>query len=241
MKNIAILGAGSWGTALSILLCGNGHNVTVWSIDPEEVLMLKDYREHRDKLPGVIVPSAIEFTNDIETALNNAELVDFLDFNAVATLQGAEVEFKLDITSVIDTSFYYTYVFFYKNLFKSDKSWSCFLMPYTVTSSSFGLDVYDNGKLTKTAIKSTSTFPSLRSGNGKLYLLAASSTSIEVYLVRNDLPQTTAIPYNSSYISALKRISDEHEAKLFNAVGQKIDDAYYGTLPDYLKKTIYAK
>ena len=74
MKNIAILGAGSWGTALSILLCGNGHNVTVWSIDPEEVLMLKDYREHRDKLPGVIVPSAIEFTNDIETALNNAEL-----------------------------------------------------------------------------------------------------------------------------------------------------------------------
>lgn len=75
MKNIAILGAGSWGTALSILLCGNGHNVTVWSIDPEEVLMLKDYREHRDKLPGVIVPSAIEFTNDIETALNNAELV----------------------------------------------------------------------------------------------------------------------------------------------------------------------
>ena len=50
MKNIAILGAGSWGTALSILLCGNGHNVTVWSIDPEEVLMLKDYREHNDEL-----------------------------------------------------------------------------------------------------------------------------------------------------------------------------------------------
>ena len=188
----------------------------------------------------VIVSSAydVEHLNDVYSpyyAYRSGDIVNVLN------LETQEVEFKLDLTSVIDTSFYYTYVYFYKNLFKSDKSWSCFLMPYTVTSSSFGLDVYDNGKLTKTAIKSTSTFPSLRSGNGKLYLLAASSTSIEVYLVRNDLPQTTAIPYNSSYISALKRISDEHEAKLFNAVGQKIDDAYYGTLPDYLKKTIYAK
>ena len=163
------------------------------------------------------------------------------DIVNVLNLETLEIEFKLDLTSVIDTSYYYTYVSFYKNLFKSDKSWSCFLMPYTPTSASFGLDVYDNGKLTKTDIKTTSTFPSLRSGNGKLHLVASSNTSLEVYLVRNDLPQTSTIPYNSSYISALKRISDEHEAKLFNAVGQKIDDAYYGTLPNYLKKTIYAK
>lgn len=73
--NIGILGAGSWGTALSILLNGNGHHVTVWSIDAEEVLMLKDYREQRDKLPGVMVPSTIEFTTDYETALADAELV----------------------------------------------------------------------------------------------------------------------------------------------------------------------
>ena len=54
MKKICVLGAGSWGTALAILLCNNGHGVTVWSIDPEEVLMLMDYREQRDKLPGVM-------------------------------------------------------------------------------------------------------------------------------------------------------------------------------------------
>ena len=75
MKNICILGAGSWGTALSILLNGNGHNVTVWSIDPEEILMLNDYREHRDKLPGVMIPSTIEFTTELETALKDAEIV----------------------------------------------------------------------------------------------------------------------------------------------------------------------
>ena len=75
MKNITILGAGSWGTALSILLCGNGHNVKVWSIDQEEIHMLNEYREHRDKLPGVIIPSAIEFTNDIENAISGSELI----------------------------------------------------------------------------------------------------------------------------------------------------------------------
>lgn len=75
MKKVCVLGAGSWGTALSIVLANNGHDVTVWSIDPEEVLMLKDYREQRDKLPGVMVPSVIEFTTDMEMAVSGAEVI----------------------------------------------------------------------------------------------------------------------------------------------------------------------
>ena len=75
MKKVCVLGAGSWGTALSIVLANNGHDVTVWSIDPEEVLMLKDYREQRDKLPGVMVPSVIEFTTDMEMAVSGAEII----------------------------------------------------------------------------------------------------------------------------------------------------------------------
>ncbi|MBQ4058902.1 MAG: NAD(P)H-dependent glycerol-3-phosphate dehydrogenase [Lachnospiraceae bacterium] len=75
MKKVCVLGAGSWGTALSIVLANNGHDVIVWSIDPEEVLMLKDYREQRDKLPGVILPNTIEFTTDLELALGDAELI----------------------------------------------------------------------------------------------------------------------------------------------------------------------
>ncbi len=75
MKKVCVLGAGSWGTALSIVLANNGHEVTVWSIDPEEVLMLKDYREQRDKLPGVMVPSVIEFTTDMEMAVSGAEVI----------------------------------------------------------------------------------------------------------------------------------------------------------------------
>ncbi|MBO5089106.1 MAG: NAD(P)-dependent glycerol-3-phosphate dehydrogenase [Lachnospiraceae bacterium] len=75
MKKVCVLGAGSWGTALSIVLANNGHDVMVWSIDPEEVLMLKDYREQRDKLPGVMVPSVIEFTTDMEMAVSGAEVI----------------------------------------------------------------------------------------------------------------------------------------------------------------------
>lgn len=72
---VCMLGAGSWGTALSIVLANNGHDVIVWSIDPEEVLMLKDYREQRDKLPGVILPNTVEFTTDMELALRDAEFI----------------------------------------------------------------------------------------------------------------------------------------------------------------------
>ena len=53
MANIGVLGAGSWGTALSVLLHDNGNQVTIWSIDPAEVEMLSKEREHKTKLPGV--------------------------------------------------------------------------------------------------------------------------------------------------------------------------------------------
>ena len=53
MAKVGVLGAGSWGTALAILLHDNGHDVIVWSIDPKEVEMLSEKREHVSKLPGV--------------------------------------------------------------------------------------------------------------------------------------------------------------------------------------------
>lgn len=75
MKNICVLGAGSWGTALSVLLCKNGHNVVVWSIDAQEILMLDNDREHHDKLPGVGIPNEIVFTTDMESAIKDCEII----------------------------------------------------------------------------------------------------------------------------------------------------------------------
>lgn len=72
---ICVLGAGSWGIALTNLLARNNNEMTVWSIDPEEVSMLKEYSEHRTKLPGVILPGVVEYTTDIESALQDKDMV----------------------------------------------------------------------------------------------------------------------------------------------------------------------
>ena len=53
MSKIGVIGAGSWGIALTVLLSGNGHDLTVWSIDKDEIDMLTNHREHLTKLPGV--------------------------------------------------------------------------------------------------------------------------------------------------------------------------------------------
>lgn len=72
---IGILGAGSWGIALTALLSGNGHNVTVWSIDKDEIAMLNEYREHKTKLPGVILSDEVKFTTDPEEAVLGAKML----------------------------------------------------------------------------------------------------------------------------------------------------------------------
>ncbi len=75
MKNIALLGAGSWGTALSRLLAKNGHSVRVWSIDKNEVAMLTEFHEQKDKLPGVILPDNVSFSTDMEATVKDCEII----------------------------------------------------------------------------------------------------------------------------------------------------------------------
>ena len=71
MANVGIMGAGSWGTALALLLHKNDHKVTVWSISEEEVEMLSTRREHVSKLPGVPIPEDMVFTSDLEGAVKD--------------------------------------------------------------------------------------------------------------------------------------------------------------------------
>lgn len=66
MAKIGIIGAGSWGIALSVLLHNNGHDVSVWSIIKEEIEMLREKREHESKLPGVHLAEDILFTDDLQ-------------------------------------------------------------------------------------------------------------------------------------------------------------------------------
>ncbi len=75
MANVGIMGAGSWGTALALLLHKNGHKVTVWSISEEEVDMLSEKREHVSKLPGVKIPNDMIFTTDIESTVKGKDFI----------------------------------------------------------------------------------------------------------------------------------------------------------------------
>ncbi|MBP3718772.1 MAG: NAD(P)-dependent glycerol-3-phosphate dehydrogenase [Eubacterium sp.] len=72
---ICVLGAGSWGIALTKLLATNNHELTVWSIDPEEISMLKEFGQHTLKLPGVMLPGTVEYTTDLESALKDKDLI----------------------------------------------------------------------------------------------------------------------------------------------------------------------
>lgn len=75
MEKIGIIGAGSWGIALSTVVAKNGHDAVVWSIIPEEIEMLKSKREHIDKLPGVKLADNISFTTDLEQAIRENDVL----------------------------------------------------------------------------------------------------------------------------------------------------------------------
>ena len=74
---IGILGAGSWGTALAIVLANKGHNVELWSAVKTEVELLRTKREHVDRLPGTILPDNIVIEDNLEKACTDKDLIVF--------------------------------------------------------------------------------------------------------------------------------------------------------------------
>ena len=75
MASIGVIGAGSWGTALALLLHNNGHEVTIWSALEEEVKLLQTERENPDKLPGVKLPEEMKVTADLKEAVEGKKVL----------------------------------------------------------------------------------------------------------------------------------------------------------------------
>ena len=75
MKRIAIIGDGGWGTALGLALLKNGHRVRVWGPFPEYIAKIRTLAENVDYLPGVRLPSNLEWTSERAVAVDGADVV----------------------------------------------------------------------------------------------------------------------------------------------------------------------
>ena len=68
MASIGVIGAGTWGTALAVLLHNNGHQTAIWSALPEEIEEMTKTRRHKN-LPEITIPEEIFLTADLEEAM----------------------------------------------------------------------------------------------------------------------------------------------------------------------------
>ena len=76
MKQIGVLGAGTWGMALARMLCREGHSVTVWSAVEREIDEFSASRKHPN-LPGMEIPAEITFTKKIQEACTGKDVLLF--------------------------------------------------------------------------------------------------------------------------------------------------------------------
>ena len=75
MKNLAIIGAGSWGTALAMVLAPRFARVRLWVYEPDLAARMSASRENDVYLPGFQVADHVEVVNDLPTALEDADVV----------------------------------------------------------------------------------------------------------------------------------------------------------------------
>ncbi len=74
-ERIGVIGAGAWGTALSLLLADKGHDVTLWMYEQNLAEETARTRENRVYLPGFPLPASIAVTASLETAVRDKQFI----------------------------------------------------------------------------------------------------------------------------------------------------------------------
>lgn len=77
-KRIALLGAGSWGTALSVVLSENGHDVVLWTHEEAHAHAMRHEHRNRTYLPNLKLPEKLMITSDLEHAVQDAHVICFV-------------------------------------------------------------------------------------------------------------------------------------------------------------------
>ncbi|OPL10902.1 MAG: glycerol-3-phosphate dehydrogenase [delta proteobacterium ML8_D] len=78
MKSVGVLGAGSWGTTLAILLTKKGIKTVLWARNHKFAKQIRENRENTLYLPGFELPAALEITSDISKAVTDKEVILFV-------------------------------------------------------------------------------------------------------------------------------------------------------------------
>lgn len=75
MKKVTMLGAGSWGTALALVLTDNGNEVCVWAHRADLIHQINELHENKDYLPNVKLSTSIKGTTDMKEAVSDADVI----------------------------------------------------------------------------------------------------------------------------------------------------------------------
>ena len=76
-ESVAVVGAGSWGTAFAAMLAGRYESVTLWAHEAEVCADIRDRRENRAFLPGIALPEGVRPTSDLAEAVSGKTVVIF--------------------------------------------------------------------------------------------------------------------------------------------------------------------
>lgn len=122
----------------------------------------------------------------------------------------------------------------YKNLFKSDGKWTF------LSKRGEDFQVWHEGNVSApfSNLSRNSTLSSPIVAGGKAYIILSTKTVIDIYLLRNDMPSTSAIWEKPSYGTAQKQINDKKFDQHFNVLGQQIPDVQFKDFQEIMKKTI---
>jgi glycerol-3-phosphate dehydrogenase (NAD(P)+) len=101
---ISILGSGSWGTALAVLLAENGNDVVLWSRSPKKRAYLEKHRENPQYLPGVIIPPLVGHTDDPRSCADADIIVCAIPSVAVRTVVKPLAPYVKDGQKVLSVS-----------------------------------------------------------------------------------------------------------------------------------------